>query len=170
MIDLDKRSLQKIVILHNGTLNTMKIKSTKTLLMASAISAVLLSGCSSTVLSHGNQLNPTTLSKVEPGRTRLIELEALFGRPSTAGAFDSGKVYYISQVMEEKPGGRKTVISRTIVTFTIDDSGIVDAIDIDDAATGRRIYHSDARTPTPGDNYGILEQIFSNVRSGNLGN
>ena len=147
----------------------MKIKATKTLLMATAVSAVLLSGCSSTVLSHGNQLNPITLAKVEPGRTRLIELEALFGRPSANGAFDSGKVYYISQIMEEKPGGRKNVVSRTIVTFTIDENGIVDAMDIDDAATGRRIYHSDARTPTPGDNYGILEQIFRNVRSGNFG-
>ena len=148
----------------------MKIKATKTLFIAAAVSATILSGCSSTVLSHGNQLNPTSLSKVEPGRTRLIELEALFGRPSADGAFDSGKVYYISQIMEEKPGGRKTVIGRTIVTFTIDENGIVDAMDIDDAATGRRIYHSDARTPTPGDNYGILEQIFRNVRSGNFGN
>ncbi len=136
--------------------------------MATAISAVLLTGCSSTILSHGNQLNPTNLSKVEPGRTRLIELEALFGRPSVEGAFDSGKVYYVSQVMEEKPGGRKTVISRTIITFSIDESGIVDAMDINDAATGRNIYHLDARTPTPGDNYGVLEQIFRNVRSGNI--
>ena len=145
------------------------MKSTKTLLMATAVTAVLLSGCSSTVLSHGNQLNPATLSKVEPGRTRLIELEALFGRPSADGAFDSGKVYYISQIMEEKPGGRKTVVARTIVSFTIDENGIVDAMDIDDAATGRRIYHLDAQTPTPGDNYGILQQIFSNVRAGQFG-
>ena len=138
--------------------------------MATAVSALLLSGCTSVVLSHGNQLNPATLSKVEPGQTRLIELEALFGRPSASGAFDSGKVYYISQIMEEKPGGRKTVIGRTIITFTIDEQGLVDAIDIDDAATGRHIYHLDARTPTPGDNYGVLQQIFSNVRGGNFNN
>jgi outer membrane protein assembly factor BamE (lipoprotein component of BamABCDE complex) len=147
----------------------MKIISTKTLLMAMAISLALLTGCGSTVLSHGNQLNPVSLAKVTPGKTRLIELESLFGRPSVDGAFDSGKVYYVTQIMEEKPGGRKTVVNRTIVTFTINEAGIVDAMDIDDAATGRRIYHIDARTPTPGDNYGVLEQIFRNVRSGNLG-
>lgn len=145
------------------------MKSPKIFLLLTAISAALLSACTSTVLSHGNQLNPATLAKVEPGRTRLIELEALFGQPSVDGAFNSGKVYYISQTMEEKPGGRKTVASRTIITFTIDDAGIVEAMDIDDAASGRRIYHIDSSTPTPGDNYGVLQQIFSNVRSGNLG-
>lgn len=147
----------------------MNLKHPKTLLMATALSAVLLSGCSSTILSHGNQLDPTALAKVQPGKTRLIEVEALFGRPSVSGTFDSGKAYYVTQVMEEKPGGRKETIMRTIVTFTYNDRGIVEALDITDEESGRNIYHSDANTPTPGDNYGVLEQIFRNVRSGNIG-
>ena len=147
----------------------MKIKHPKTLLMASAVSAMLLTGCSSTVLSHGNQLDPVSLAKIQPGKTRLIEVEALFGRPSVEGVFESGTVYYVTQIMEEKPASRKETLSRTIISFSYDDRGVVQSMDITDEKSGRNIYHLDAQTPTPGDNYGALEQIFRNVRAGNFG-
>jgi outer membrane protein assembly factor BamE (lipoprotein component of BamABCDE complex) len=132
-------------------------------LLATGLVALSLTACSSIVSNHGNTLDAVKLSRIEPGKSRLIEVEALFGRPSVAGAFDSGKVYYIAQVMEEAPGGKKTPISRTIVTFTYDDKGIVTALDITDEETGRNVFHIDEKTPTPGDTYGILDQIFSNV-------
>jgi outer membrane protein assembly factor BamE (lipoprotein component of BamABCDE complex) len=147
----------------------MKIKYPKTFLIASAVSALMLAGCSSTILSHGNQIDPVSLAKIKPGSTRLIEVESLFGRPSTRGLFESGKVYYVTQTMEEKPAGQKKTINRTIVAFSYDDREIIQTIDITDEESGRNIYHLDAHTPTPGDNYGILEQIFRNVRSGNIG-
>lgn len=144
----------------------MKKYEPKRLLMATAVSAFLFAGCSSTILSHGNQLDPIALSKIKPGQTRLIEVEALFGRPSAEGAFDSGSIYYVAQIMEEKPGGRKETISRTIVKFTINDRGIVESMDIIDEKSGKNIYHLDDKTPTPGDNYGVLEQIFRNISRG----
>lgn len=130
---------------------------------------MLLTGCSSTVLSHGNQLDPVSLAKIQPGKTRLIEVEALFGRPSVEGVFESGTVYYVTQIMEEKPASRKETLSRTIISFSYDDRGVVQSMDITDEKSGRNIYHLDAQTPTPGDNYGALEQIFRNVRAGNFG-
>ena len=103
-------------------LNTMNTSYPKRIfaygLTAIALTALVSGGCSSRVYNHGNQLDPLSLSKVEPGKTRLIEVEALFGKPSATGAFDSGKVYYITQIMEEKPGARKETINRTIVAFS----------------------------------------------------
>jgi len=125
--------------------------------------AISLVACSSVVTSHGNTLDPVKLARIEPGKSRMIEVEALFGRPSVDGAFDSGKAYYIAQIMEEPPGGKKTPINRTIVSFSFNDKGIVTAVDITDEATGRNVFHIDEKTPTPGDTFGILEQIFSNV-------
>ena len=139
-------------------------------LIAGFLAALLLTtGCESKIYTHGNQLEPEKLARVQPGSTRLIELEALFGKPSAYGAFGSGQVYYIHQNMEEAPGRRKTTINRTIVTFTLDQNNVVQALDIIDQESGRTVYHLDAKTPTPGDNFGILQQIFSNVRRGNLG-
>ncbi len=140
----------------------MKNKSKK-LCTALCLSAFLFAGCSSNVSSHGNQLDPSSLAKIKPGQTRLIEVEALFGRPSARGAFDSGKVYYIAKTMEEKPAGRKETISRTVVAFTYDEKNIIQTIDITDETSGRSIYHASAKTPTPGDNYGIFDQIFRNL-------
>ena len=137
-------------------------------LTAIALTALVSGGCSSRVYNHGNQLDPLSLSKVEPGKTRLIEVEALFGKPSATGAFDSGKVYYITQIMEEKPGSRKETINRTIVAFSYNDTGLITAIDITDEQTGRTIFHRDEKTPTPGNTYGILEQMFRNVQRGGL--
>ena len=137
-------------------------------LTAIALTALVSGGCSSRVYNHGNQLDPLSLSKVEPGKTRLMEVEALFGKPSATGAFDSGKVYYITQIMEEKPGARKETINRTIVAFSYNDTGLITAIDITDEQTGRTIFHRDEKTPTPGNTYGILEQMFRNVQRGGL--
>ena len=137
-------------------------------LTAIALTALVSGWCSSRVYNHGNQLDPLSLSKVEPGKTRLIEVEALFGKPSATGAFDSGKVYYITQIMEEKPGARKETINRTIVAFSYNDTGLITAIDITDEQTGRTIFHRDEKTPTPGNTYGILEQMFRNVQRGGL--
>ena len=137
-------------------------------LTAIALTALVSGGCSSRVYNHGNQLDPLSLSKVEPGKTRLIEVEALFGKPSATGAFDSGKVYYITQIMEEKPGARKETINRTIVAFSYNDTGLITAIDITDEQTGRTIFHRDEKTPTPGNTYGILEQMFRNVQRAGL--
>ena len=142
----------------------MKSKLAKTF-FAVAIAGLSLSGCESMVTQHGNILDATSLSRVEPGKTRMIEIEALFGKPSATGAFNSGTVYYVSQIMEEKPGGRKLPIDRTIVAFSHNESGVVTAVTITDDATGRTVFHRDEKTPTPGDTFGVLDQIFRNVRT-----
>lgn len=128
-----------------------------------ALGATLLTGCESVVSQHGNTLDPVALARIEPGKSRLIEVEALFGKPSARGAFDSGKIYYVSQIMEEKPGNRNVPIERTVVAFGYNESGMITSIDIIDDSTGRVIFHRDEKTPTPGDTFGVLEQIFRNI-------
>lgn len=140
----------------------MKSKLAKTF-FAVALAGTFLTGCESVVTQHGNILDPIELARIEPGKTRLIEVEALFGKPSATGAFDSGKTYYVSQIMEEKPGGKKLPLKRTVVAFTHNERGTITSIDIIDDSTGLTIFHRDEKTPTPGDTYGVLEQIFRNV-------
>lgn len=141
----------------------MKLNLAKTF-FAVALAGSMLGGCESVVTQHGNVLDANTLSRIEPGKTRLIEVEALFGKPSTAGAFDSGKIYYVSQIMEEPPGGKKITIDRTVVAFSYDNRGVITDMTITDDLTGRTVFHRDEKTPTPGDTFGILEQVFRNVR------
>ena len=129
-------------------------------LMSLAALFVLLIGCQE---ATDPAVEKEAVEELIKGYHRVLESAYQGRNVDLAGAFDSGKVYYIAQVMEEAPGGKKTPISRTIVTFTYDDKGIVTALDITDEETGRNVFHIDEKTPTPGDTYGILDQIFSNV-------
>ena len=125
----------------------------------------MLSACESRVTQHGNSLDPTTLDKLNIGSTKQIEVEAMFGRPSTRGAFDSGRIYYISQQMEKVPGRKTALLERTIVIFTFDDKSTLESIEFKDENLGRTVSYIDSVTPTPGQNFGFFEQILGNLRT-----
>ena len=134
----------------------MKSKLAKTFFTV-ALAGAVLTGCESVVTQHGNILDPIELSRIEPGKTRLIEVEALFGKPSATGAFDSGKTI-MSRRSWKKNRGQKGSAERTVVAFTHNERGIITSIDIIDDPTGLTIFHRDEKTPTPGDTYGVLNR------------
>ena len=111
-------------------------------------------------------ITPVELSTIEIGKSKRVDVLEALGQPSFEGAFSSQKLYYVSQVMEAPVAGINTTKSRTIYTFTFDDNDILQTIDLTDKDSGMSIAHIDEKTPTPGDTYGVLEQIFSNVRRG----
>ena len=68
--------------------------------------------------------------------------------------------------MEAPVAGIATTKARTIYTFTFNDADLLQSIDLTDKESGVVVAHIDEKTPTPGDTYGVLEQILSNVRRG----
>ena len=129
-----------------------------------AILAMGLTSCESRISSHGHAVNAAELNQIVPGETRLADLLAVLGRPSFEGAFDSGKIYYISEVMIEPPGGRKRASTRTLIVISLDNEDIVTAIDVRDETSGKTIAYLNERSPTPGDTYGVTEQLLSTLR------
>ena len=131
-------------------------------LLAGLISLSLV-GCEATIAPHGHAVDATELDQIVPGQTSLVDLTAILGKPSFEGAFDSGKVYYLSEVMVEPPGGRKRASTRTLIVISVEDD-IVRDIEVRDESSGKTIAYLDERSPTPGDNFGVTEQIFSTLR------
>lgn len=131
-------------------------------LLAGLISLSLV-GCEATIAPHGHAVDATELDQIVPGQTSLVELTAILGKPSFEGAFDSGKVFYLSEVMVEPPGGRKRASTRTLIVISLEDD-IVRDIEVRDESSGKTIAYLDERSPTPGDNFGVTEQIFSTLR------
>ena len=129
-----------------------------------AILAMGLASCESRISSHGHAVDAEELNQIVPGETRLADLQAVLGRPSFEGAFESGKVYYISEVMVEPPGGRKRASTRTLIVISLDGKDIVTAIEVRDETSGKTIAYLDQRSPTPGDTFGVMEQLFSTLR------
>ena len=134
----------------------------RTALLAGVIS-LSLAGCEATIAPHGHAVDATELDQIVPGQTSLVDLTAILGKPSFEGAFDSGKVYYLSEVMVEPPGGRKRASTRTLIVISLEDD-IVRDIEVRDETSGNTIAYLDERSPTPGDNFGVTEQIFSTLR------
>ena len=125
-----------------------------------------LSGCGERISEHGHTINQLELNTIEIGRTKKVDIVETLGQPSFEGAFDDQKLYYVSQVMESPVAGINTTKARTIYTFTFDDNNLLQSIRLTDEKSGIKVLHIDEKTPVPGDTYGAIEQIMSNIRRG----
>ena len=128
------------------------------------MSLAIFSGCSSKISTHGHTLEKAKLDLLVPGETSLSDILILFGKPSFDGAFGSGKIYYNNQVMETEVAGHSKTVSRTLLILTIDKNEILQNLEIQSIDGDIEITKLEAKTPTPGDNYGLAEQSFSNFR------
>ena len=132
--------------------------------LAVPLLALTLAACESRISSHGHTIDATELDQIVPGETRLVDLEDILGVPSFEGAFDSGRIYYVSEVLIEPPGGRKRASARTVIIISLDDDETVTNVEIRDENSGNTIAYLDEKTPTPGDNFGVADQLFSTLR------
>jgi outer membrane protein assembly factor BamE (lipoprotein component of BamABCDE complex) len=130
----------------------------------SLLSIGLLAGCGERISEHGQFINQSEMDVIKIGQTNRSDIVALLGRPSFEAAFDSQKIYYSSQIMEQPVAGINATKSRMIYVFTFDSSNTLQEIDLINEKTGFNVAHIDEKTPTPGDTFGVVEQIFSNLK------
>jgi len=131
---------------------------------ALAVSCLVLGGCEAKVSNHGHALDEAELNTIKIGESTRIDLLSNFGMPSFEGAFNSGKIYYVSQIMIEPAGGLKKTETRQLFAFSFDENDVLVAVDLIDESSGNLVLHLDQKTPTPGDNFGVIDQIFSNLK------
>jgi len=142
-----------------------KSRSTRlALLSAALLSLGSLAGCGDRISSHGHTINQSELKKIAIGVTTRADILGMLGQPSFDGAFDTQKLYYSSQVMLQPVASAKQTQKRVIYIFTLDNNNVLQSIDLVNKEDGLQIAHIDDKTPTPGDTYGVLEQVFSNLR------
>ena len=123
-----------------------------------------LAGCGERISEHGHIINQAEMDIIKIGQTNRADIVNMLGRPSFEGAFDSRKIYYASQIMEQPVAGINKTKSRAIYAFSFDTNNTLQEIDLIDEKSGLDVAHIDAKTPTPGDTFGVVEQIFSNLK------
>jgi outer membrane protein assembly factor BamE (lipoprotein component of BamABCDE complex) len=123
-----------------------------------------LAGCGERISEHGHIIDQGEMDTIKIGQTNRADIIGMLGRPSFEGAFDSQKIYYASQIMELRVAGIKKTKSRVIYAFSFDPNNTLQKIDLIDEKSGLNVTHIDAKTPTPGDTFGVIEQIFSNIK------
>ena len=126
-----------------------------------------LSACGERLSSHGHAIDAYDLETIIIGETTKADILFTLGKPSFDGAFGSGKIYYVSQNMVQPAGGRSETTTREIFTFIFDENDLLDDIIVTDEATGIAIATLKAKTPTPGADLSVIDQIFSNIRRRN---
>ena len=123
-----------------------------------------LAGCGDRISEHGHVINQAEMDTIKIGQTNRADIIGMLGRPSFEGAFDSRKIYYASQIMELPAGGIKKTKSRVIYAFSFDVDNKLQEINLIDEKSGLNVAHIDSKTPTPGNTFGVIEQIFSNMK------
>ena len=123
-----------------------------------------LGACGDRISSHGHIINENELKQINIGTTTKADILDMLGQPSFDGAFDTQKLYYSSQVMRQPVASAKQTQQRIVYIFTLDGDNILESIDVINKEDGLQIVHIDDKTPTPGDTFGVLEQVFSNLK------
>ena len=123
-----------------------------------------IGGCGDRISSHGHIINENELKQINIGTTTRAHILDMLGQPSFKGAFNTQKLYYSSQVMLQPVASTKQTQNRIIYIFTLSEKDILQSIDLINQEDGLQIAHIDDKTPTPGNTFGILEQVFSNLK------
>ena len=138
------------------------------LVFVASLGLVAVGGCGDRISSHGHIINENELKQINVGTTTRADILDMLGQPSFKGAFDTQKLYYISQVMLQPVAITKQTQKRIVYIFTLNDMNILQSIELIDKEDGLQIAHIDDETPTPGDTFGVLEQVFSNLKRGKV--
>ena len=123
-----------------------------------------LAGCGERISEHGHVINQAEMGAIKIGQTSRANIIDLLGRPSFEGAFDSRKIYYASQIIELQVAGINKTKSRVIYAFSFDTNNTLQKIDLIDEKSGLNVAHINSKTPTPGDTFSAVEQIFLNLK------
>ena len=123
-----------------------------------------LAGCGERISNHGHVIDQAEMDTIKIGQTNRADIIGMLGRPSFEGAFDSRKIYYASQIMELQVAGINKTKSRVIYAFSFDANNNLQKIDLIDEKSGLNVTHTEAKTPTPGDTFNAVEQIFLNLK------
>ena len=132
-----------------------------------AVCAVLgvacLAACSTTVVTHGYQLDERRMAQVKPGVTTRQEVGQLLGTPSTLATFDDQNWYYISQRYERANFYLQDLVAQDVYTITFDGNGVVSEVNKRDMEAAQAIKPDPDATRTLGNELTIVEQFLGNI-------
>lgn len=132
-------------------------------LLFSVAIAGLLVACTPKIDVRGNLLDPERLSEVVPGEITRNEVEEILGTPSSKAVFDKETWLYVSQRTETLAFFEPEVKERSVVIVKFDKKGVVSKIETLTAENGKKIQPIDRVTPTSGNKFRLIDQLFGNL-------
>ncbi|MBC8268239.1 MAG: outer membrane protein assembly factor BamE [Rhodospirillaceae bacterium] len=124
---------------------------------------VLLGACTPKIDVRGNLPDPERLSEIVPGEQSRAEIEEILGTPSSVAVFDQETWLYVSQRTETVAFFEPEVKERKVIILKFDKDGIVSTIETLSAENGKNIQPVDRTTPTAGNEFTLIDQLFGNL-------
>ncbi len=122
-----------------------------------------VAACSPTLDSRGFVANEDALASLEPGQNSRTDVSQALGTPSTQGTFGNDTWYYMSERTETVAFLRPKVIERKIIAITFDQADLIEDIFIYTEADGQPVKLVSRVTPTAGNEFTLIQQIFGNL-------
>lgn len=128
-----------------------------------AAAMLMTSACTADINIRGNSVNKDALAKIRPGMENRAAVRNLLGSPTNISTFSNETWFYISQKDRTVAFSRPISLSREIVAISFDKQDRVAGIKQYSLANARKIKPEKRVTPTPGKEFGILEQLLGNL-------
>ena len=134
-----------------------------------AIAAVLLAACATSVNQRGHLPPVYEIAQIHPGKTTKDEVVKILGTPSSVGVFDDKDWYYISSRIKEYTFLSPQVMDQQVFVVSFNDDGIVKSVDHKTLQDGKEVVPIARATPAPGRELTFLEQVLGNLGKFNGG-
>ena len=130
-----------------------------------AVGAAVLGfgACTARIDTRGNLPDPDQIAQIKPGESNRSDVSQILGSPSTISNFDNEAWYYISNRTETTAFFEPKVEDRKILIVRFDKSGQVAALETRGLEAGKEIEPVDRATPTAGNEFTLLQQLFGNL-------
>ena len=125
--------------------------------------AVALAACGGEVAVRGNMPDPEVIAEIQPGGDRREDVVDKLGSPSTVSTFLDRKWYYIGQKVEQFAFMAPSVVERSVLVVSFDETGTVDDTLMYTLEDGQIIDPISRKTPTEGRELTVLQQLFGNL-------
>lgn len=133
-------------------------------LLAGAMAAAFaVAGCAPEINLRGHVSDPDSLAQIKPGQQTRDQVIDLLGSPSSVGAFEDARWYYISQRTEHLAFYEPEVTEAQVVMVEFDTAGFVKQVAHLPGEDIREVELVERTTPTKGRELGFLKQILGNI-------
>ena len=134
-----------------------------TFLLAAALAAPLLGGCTS-IRDHQGYIHDEELAGgIQAGVDNRDSVERTLGRPTFTGQFDENDWYYVSRQTRQLAFQHPRAADQTVLRIRFDAAGNVTSVERTGVELVQAIDPSTRQTPTLGRRSSFFEQIFGNI-------
>ena len=128
-----------------------------------SVGLCLLTSCSVEIEEHGKRIGTDLLDKIVPGSTQKEQVLSILGAPSTENDFGNKAWFYIASNNKQTALFGDKLVSRSIIKIMFNDKNTVTKITTLTEKDQNTVEHNQEKTPTAGQEIGILQQLLGNI-------